>query len=154
VSWLSYPSKRVLFRSSSPSARRRSIGSGGHTPWPRYKARLSFEAARQRQRPGFPRGVLRNPLPKSYQADRRAARNTVLVVDRRSATMRVASWTRKLPGLEARARAGRGLADPAPAVLREDPARLMALAGMAPDPWQERLLRSEADRVLLLCVRQ
>ena len=40
------------------------------------------------------------------------------------------------------------------APLREDPARIMALAGMPPDPWQEQLLRSAADRVLLLCSRQ
>src|SRR5437870_12184322 len=38
--------------------------------------------------------------------------------------------------------------------LREDPARLMGLAGMDPDPWQQGLLRSPAARMLLLCSRQ
>src|SRR5437763_299786 len=38
--------------------------------------------------------------------------------------------------------------------LRQDPARLMDLAEMPPDPWQAALLRSAADRVLLLCSRQ
>src|SRR5690348_4356850 len=35
-----------------------------------------------------------------------------------------------------------------------DPAALMRLAGMQPDPWQARVLRSNAPRVLLLCARQ
>lgn len=30
----------------------------------------------------------------------------------------------------------------------------MAAAGLTPDPWQEQVLRSNADRVLLLCSRQ
>jgi hypothetical protein len=38
--------------------------------------------------------------------------------------------------------------------LRGDPTGLMTLAGMAPDAWQERLLRSEATEMLLLCSRQ
>jgi hypothetical protein len=38
--------------------------------------------------------------------------------------------------------------------LRSDPTRLMTRAGMAPDPWQEGLLRSEAAQMLLLCSRQ
>ncbi len=38
--------------------------------------------------------------------------------------------------------------------LRQDPARLMALAGMQPDPWQSNLLRSQSLRTLLLCSRQ
>src|SRR5262245_24569861 len=44
----------------------------------------------------------------------------------------------------------------APAVerLRADPTSLMCLAGMRPDPWQERLLRTDPDQVLLLCSRQ
>ena len=37
---------------------------------------------------------------------------------------------------------------------RSDPARLMADAGFAPDPWQVDLLRSADRRVLLLCSRQ
>lgn len=35
-----------------------------------------------------------------------------------------------------------------------DPTRVMLDAGMEPDPWQGDLLRSESDRVLLLCSRQ
>src|SRR4051794_39456814 len=35
-----------------------------------------------------------------------------------------------------------------------DPARLMADAGMAPDPWQAACLRSDAPRRLLNCSRQ
>lgn len=35
-----------------------------------------------------------------------------------------------------------------------DPSRLMSLAGMTPDLWQVGLLRSESDRILLLCARQ
>src|SRR5262245_24309428 len=39
-------------------------------------------------------------------------------------------------------------------LLRADPARLLALAGMDPDPWQRDLLRSPAPRTLMLCSRQ
>jgi len=35
-----------------------------------------------------------------------------------------------------------------------DPAELMIRCGLQPDPWQERVLRSQADRQLLLCCRQ
>jgi len=38
--------------------------------------------------------------------------------------------------------------------LAANPAELMATAGMPPDPWQDRLLRSDANRMLLLCCRQ
>jgi hypothetical protein len=38
--------------------------------------------------------------------------------------------------------------------LSQDPRRLMSLAGMVPDPWQETLLRSRFSRVLMLCSRQ
>jgi hypothetical protein len=38
--------------------------------------------------------------------------------------------------------------------LRTDSSRIMALAGMQPDHWQEKLLRSAAAQVLLLCSRQ
>jgi hypothetical protein len=38
--------------------------------------------------------------------------------------------------------------------VRADPAKILAEAGMAPDPWQEDLLRSPALRALLLCSRQ
>jgi hypothetical protein len=35
-----------------------------------------------------------------------------------------------------------------------DPARLLADAGVPPDPWQVQLLRGEDPRVLMLCSRQ
>src|SRR5436190_12618094 len=35
-----------------------------------------------------------------------------------------------------------------------DPSRLMADAGMTPDPWQAELLCSDSPRILLLCSRQ
>jgi hypothetical protein len=38
--------------------------------------------------------------------------------------------------------------------LRLDPAAIMECAGMPPDPWQLRILRSKAERTLLLCARQ
>src|SRR5262245_30493615 len=38
--------------------------------------------------------------------------------------------------------------------LRADPARILAWAGMLPDPWQARLLRSPSTRTLKLCTRQ
>jgi Terminase large subunit, T4likevirus-type, N-terminal len=44
-----------------------------------------------------------------------------------------------------------------PAVLgliQRDPALIMEMSGMPPDPWQTRLLRSRASRSLLLCNRQ
>jgi hypothetical protein len=40
----------------------------------------------------------------------------------------------------------------APALV--DPANLLASAGLAPDAWQRDVLRSNAERVLLLCSRQ
>lgn len=38
--------------------------------------------------------------------------------------------------------------------LRADPTRLMSISGMPPDPWQAELLRTDPDRMLLLCSRQ
>lgn len=45
---------------------------------------------------------------------------------------------------------------PAPVLdrLRADPSRIMAAAGMTPDPWQTALLRTSPPRSLLLCSRQ
>jgi Terminase large subunit, T4likevirus-type, N-terminal len=37
---------------------------------------------------------------------------------------------------------------------RADPTLLMHDAGFTPDPWQERLLRSDARQVMILCARQ
>ena len=38
--------------------------------------------------------------------------------------------------------------------IRTDPAALMTLAGLSPDPWQRRLLSCPSPRTLLLCSRQ
>jgi hypothetical protein len=38
--------------------------------------------------------------------------------------------------------------------VRQDPALLMDWAGLPPDPWQKKLLRSPSSRSLLLCCRQ
>lgn len=38
--------------------------------------------------------------------------------------------------------------------LKQDPALIMELAGLRPDPWQKQLLRSQSTRSLLLCSRQ
>ena len=38
--------------------------------------------------------------------------------------------------------------------VRQDPAMFMEWAGLPPDPWQKRLLRSQSPRSLLLCCRQ
>ena len=39
-------------------------------------------------------------------------------------------------------------------LIRRDPAQLMTLAKFGPDPWQQKLLRSQANQILLLCSRQ
>jgi hypothetical protein len=62
-------------------------------------------------------------------------------------------WTR-LARLESHAGKQRRAQHPLLGRLREDPARLLTAAGMAPDPWQERLLRAPPARALLLCSRQ
>jgi hypothetical protein len=38
--------------------------------------------------------------------------------------------------------------------IRAEPSKLLAHAGMTPDPWQQELLESSASRMLLLCSRQ
>jgi hypothetical protein len=38
--------------------------------------------------------------------------------------------------------------------IRQDPAVILAMAGMPADPWQARVLRDRAARVLMLCGRQ
>jgi hypothetical protein len=62
-------------------------------------------------------------------------------------------WT-KLARLESHLSRHQHLGAPQLHALREDPARLLTAAGMAPDPWQERLLRAPVSRALLLCSRQ
>jgi hypothetical protein len=67
--------------------------------------------------------------------------------------MAVAALARKLSRLEALVRDQDRQGQAALEQLRADPARIMAGAGMTPDPWQEQLLGSGAARVLLLCSR-
>lgn len=40
------------------------------------------------------------------------------------------------------------------AKLRADPAEILRCAGMSPDPWQAKVLRGNASRLLLCCTRQ
>jgi hypothetical protein len=58
--------------------------------------------------------------------------------------------------LRAEARALTEQATPPPllADLCRDPANVLTAAGLTPDPWQARTLRSAAGRILLLCSRQ
>jgi phage terminase large subunit-like protein len=44
--------------------------------------------------------------------------------------------------------------NPLLAELREDPAQILSSAGLPPDAWQAQLLRTAAQRILLLCSRQ
>jgi hypothetical protein len=64
-----------------------------------------------------------------------------------------ALWT-KLTRLESHVSRHQRHEAPPLHALREDPARLLLQAGLAPDPWQERLLRAPVPRALLLCSRQ
>jgi hypothetical protein len=68
--------------------------------------------------------------------------------------MGIQSLARKVARLEDAARSRNAAALATLARVRADPADLMALAGMDPDPWQAKLLRSDATRMLLLCSRQ
>jgi hypothetical protein len=68
--------------------------------------------------------------------------------------MSTATLRRKLVRVEALAARRRHSEHPVLVQLREEPSRLMALAGLEPDLWQEKLLRSDAAQVLLLCSRQ
>jgi hypothetical protein len=69
------------------------------------------------------------------------------------AMLKTAGLLRKLARLEERANTGQS-GRPVLERLRDDPSQLLAMAGMAADPWQEQLLRSRAARMLLLCSRQ
>ena len=66
----------------------------------------------------------------------------------RAALARLGRAERRLARLPAAADAARV------AALLADPARLLADAGLDPDPWQSQLLRAGASRMLLLCSRQ
>jgi hypothetical protein len=59
---------------------------------------------------------------------------------------------RRLANLERRR--GRLARPPLLDALAKDPAQVMSLAGLSPDPWQAGLLRSRSSRTLMLCGRQ
>lgn len=67
--------------------------------------------------------------------------------------MSVRQLLRKIGRLEALATL-RSQAPSALEALQADPTRLLTQANMAPDPWQEKVLRSAASRQLLLASRQ
>ena len=70
----------------------------------------------------------------------------------------MALQTRSLVGrltrLEGKVRERQSTRGPLLERLRNDPAELMTLARFAPDAWQQKLLRSKASQILLLCSRQ
>jgi hypothetical protein len=68
--------------------------------------------------------------------------------------MAIRALRQKLDRLEALLHERRDRARDTLQRLRADPACLLSLAGMEPDCWQQRLLRSPASRLLLLCSRQ
>jgi hypothetical protein len=68
--------------------------------------------------------------------------------------MATATLRREARTLLAEVRTFRPLAGSLLDTLRANPARMLTLAGMQPDPWQMNLLRSSPARVLLLCSRQ
>ncbi len=68
--------------------------------------------------------------------------------------MSVATLQRKLNRLEALVRTRECRNETLLDQLRGDPSWLMVAAGLAPDPWQEQLLRSDATQMLLLASRQ
>src|SRR5262245_140799 len=68
--------------------------------------------------------------------------------------MTTKTLSRRLTRAEAAAQALRRRDQKTLDLVREDPARLLSLAGMRPDPWQRDLLRSPGPRTLMLCSRQ
>lgn len=66
----------------------------------------------------------------------------------------MATYTARLKRLEKLVQARTAGPTPALEAIRRDRAEVFRRAGMTPDPWQARQLRSSADRVLLLCSRQ
>src|SRR6516162_4476064 len=69
-------------------------------------------------------------------------------------TMSVRTMVKKLTRLEALARRREERNTAVLEALAGDPARLLADAGLEPDPWQQAVLRSDASRLLLLASRQ
>jgi hypothetical protein len=65
-----------------------------------------------------------------------------------------ATLLRKLTRIEQRIRPRQAPPHPILAQIRRDPADLLIQARLDPDPWQRKLLHSQAQRILLLCSRQ
>jgi hypothetical protein len=70
------------------------------------------------------------------------------------ATITTGYLVRKLKKLEVLARLRQSRNASTLDLLRSEPARVMTAAGLEPDPWQEGVLRSEANRMLMLASRQ
>jgi hypothetical protein len=64
------------------------------------------------------------------------------------------SLVSRLLQLEAKVREKQSTRGSVLELLRRDPAQLMTLAKFHTDPWQQKLLRSRANQILLLCSRQ
>jgi hypothetical protein len=67
---------------------------------------------------------------------------------------KTASFAERCDRVDAWLNARDARAHPQLAGLREQPTLPLLAAGLEPDPWQTRLLRSAAQRILLLCSRQ
>src|SRR5262245_40912460 len=70
------------------------------------------------------------------------------------ALLRTRSLLTQLTKLEAKARERQSTHGALLQLLKRDPAQLMTLAKFSPDAWQQKLLRSPAHQILLLCSRQ
>src|SRR5690348_3810056 len=70
--------------------------------------------------------------------------------------MATAILRKRLSRMQADLTALRHRETPAPVLeqIRADPALIFRASGLTPDPWQERILKSQSDRLLLLCSRQ
>jgi terminase large subunit-like protein len=68
--------------------------------------------------------------------------------------MTVAALRREVAKLKVKAGQRQPKGNPTVEAIRQDPAQVLARAGMEPDPWQQDLLRSRSSRTLLLCSRQ
>src|SRR6516162_6291138 len=66
----------------------------------------------------------------------------------------VQSLQQRVSRLEARVAVPEERRHPMLTLLRNNPVLPLVAAGMSPDPWQGKLLRSTAERILLLCSRQ
>jgi hypothetical protein len=68
--------------------------------------------------------------------------------------MSTGTLLRKMARIEQRIRPRQAPPHPILAQIRRDPAELLIQARLDPNPWQRKLLHSEAQRILLLCSRQ